>query len=309
MSAPPPGAVQCPSIGDKPINAKEDFPEPPETVQVCCVLVGDWPGASRRDKERCADLGAHYVECLYSMLCRYAPRNVPWRFTCFTDRRNIEGIPCKPIPSGIYSYFNKLYLFSADIWPVGTRVLYLDLDTCVVADWSPLATLPLDKVVMLRDLWAQRMPASGLMSWRVSKQTASVWNDYAPFVGRRPPYTHPRPSPSFPGVPGIPTEVRTDEHWINHYLMPDKWAAFQELLPGHFLSYKYDVTRVMRRDGTKGDRLSPVAARAAGVVYFHGRPRPHEVVAKWNPFWRSIVDAPAPTVNADGIQQNAGTSL
>lgn len=295
MGPPPPGTVAIPSIGDKPVNAKDDYPTPPDAVQVVCVLHGDWPGSTREIRARVPDLGAHYVHHLYQMVSRYAPRNLPWRFVCFTDRESIDGVRCVRQHGGLWSYFNKLYLFAPEHFRVGTRVLFFDLDTCVVGDWTPLATVPLDKtLVMLRDLWAERMPASGVMSWQVSPATHRIWTDFVNSgnVGRRPPFVHTRPRLSPPGVPTFSaTAIRTDEQWLYHHVMPDDWYAWQELLPGQLLSYKYDVIRTMRRDGTQHDKLSPEAARAARVVYFHGHPRPHTVVAPWNPLTRGIIDA------------------
>ncbi len=304
MSAPPPGAVQAASLGDKPLDAKEDSVFAPAEVEVVCVLTGDWPGATREHRDRINDIGAHYAQCMYQMVSRYAPRNLRWNFTCFTDRRSIEGVPCKPIPKGIYGFFGKLYLFSEECgFGIGQRVLYFDLDTCLVADWAPLAAVPLDHLVMLRDVWAQSQPASGVMSWCVSRSTRQIWEDFKGRAASRPPYTHPRPRRYSMGVPGGPISegIRTDEQWLYHYTLPKDWLAWQEALPGQFLSYKYDVLRQRRRDGTQFQKLSAEAARAARVVYFHGRPRPHEVLAKWNPFWRGLIDPPPPTVEAHRV--------
>ena len=39
-----------------------------ELVEVCCVLVGDWPGSNVAYRSKVADLGAHYVIQLKAML-------------------------------------------------------------------------------------------------------------------------------------------------------------------------------------------------------------------------------------------------
>lgn len=298
MSAPPPGSVNAGTLGDKPVDAKPDSNFGDALVEVCCVLTDRWPGATKEDNEKVGDLGAHYVECLYSMLCRYAPPNLRWNFTCFTDRAKIEGIPCKPIPNGLWQYFSKLYLFSEEAgYPLGSRVLFFDLDTCIVGNWGSLATVPIDKMVLLNDLWANRQPASGVMSWATSWATRQIWNGFAGREGKRPPFSHPQPRLN------VNRDIRTDEHWLHHHTMPNDWSAWQDLLPGKFLSYKYDVVRSMRRDGTQGQPLDAAAARAASVVYFHGRPRPHEVVARWNPFWRGLREPPRATVKGDGFHE------
>lgn len=257
-----------------------DFPSPNGTIEVCCVLTGDWPGASKQARERCADLGVHYVQKIYEMLCKYQPLNTRWNFTCFTDRQEIPGISIKKIPPGMYSYFNKLWLFSPSCFPLRSRVLFFDLDTCIVGNWGPLATVPLEKPVMLRDLWAAR-PASGVMSWEVTLDTQRIWNDFESQSQRRPPYRNFHPK--------LELQIRTDEQWLYPYLEPNNWAVWQDLCPNQFASYKFDVTGAMRKDQTRGIPMTAERARMLRVVYFHGRPRPHEVVAKWNPFTQGII--------------------
>ena len=329
MPPPPPGCVSAGSIGDKPINALDDFPTNADVVEVCCVLTGDWPGVDRETKKRMPDLGAHYARCLYEMVSRYAPRNIQWRFTCFTDRVGPIGVPTKPIPTGLYSYFSKLYLFSADAFPVNSRVLFFDLDTCIVKDWSPLAAVQIDKLVMLRDFWNNTMPCSGVMSWRAGPEIARIWNEFEPVSKNRPPYRHVRAelkkakemppayqdhrwgrnrhAPSHPPpvisqsethkvTPNI--DARTDEHWIHYYVMPDQFRYWQDELPLAFLSYKYHLLRLMKCNGETFPPLTPKQSMGALVVYFHGRPRPHEVVAKWNPFWRGVLDGSVASVES-----------
>ena len=247
-------------------------------VEVCCVLVGDWPGSNVAYRSKVADLGAHYVIQLKAMLDKWAPPSLNWRFTCWTDRPSIPGINTQPMPTGLYSYFNKLWLFSPQTFPIGSRVLFLDLDTCVVGDWSPLATIPLDKPVFLRDLWAEPVLATGLMSWRTTLATQRIWHDFEPVSLRRPPYGHPIPARSGSGQ----MEVRTDEHWLYRYFPKGSWNAFQDELPGMFASYKVDIACTMRRNGEVSPPMTAERAKALRIVYMHGRPRPHEIKAPWN---------------------------
>jgi len=286
MGAPPAGTIQAPGVGDAPLNAKDDFPTPPGTVFIVCCLQGDWPGATPELRRRCPDLGAHYVRCLYEMVTRHAPPGLAWRFVCFTDRQSIEGVNCRALAPGLWSYFCKLYLFAPGHFPVGSRVLYFDLDTCITGSWAPLLTVAPSPIVMLRDLWAERKPASGVMMWTPTAATEAIWLDFVSNTGLRPPYSHPRPRERY----AAQDDIRTDEQWLYHYTLPTDWQAWQEQLPGVFASYKYDVTRSMRRDGTQGERLTEEAARAIRVLYFHGQPRPHMVRAPWNPISRGLIE-------------------
>lgn len=252
MSPPPPGAFQLPSLGDAPINA-DDYPTNPDTVYVCCVLTGNWPGEFKAARKVVPDLGAHYVRSLYEQVTRWAPRNVPWRFLCFTDRPEIPGVTCRPLLPGVYSYFNKLQLFRDSAFPSGSRVIFFDLDTWIVGDWSPLAQVALDRPVFLRNEWdGKSLPATGVMIWRAGDLlTTRLWDSFAPQAQDRPPY---KP------VLGDGLLIRTEEEWIHQWVVPfGEWQAWQNFLPGHFSSAK--------RDATMGKT----------VVYFHGRPRPHEV--------------------------------
>lgn len=242
MEPPPPGAHQLPSIGDAPANA-EDYPTDPDTVWACCVLTGNWPGDFKAARKVVPDLGAHYVRSLYEQVSRWAPRNIPWRFVCFTDRCEIPGVPTRSLLPGVYSYFNKLQLFASGAFPVGSRVLFFDLDTWIVGDWTPLAQVALNFPVYLCNEWdGRRLPATGVMSWRAG-DLSHIWEDFVPHAQGRPPFAGHKC-------------IRTEEEWIHQYT--DECFYWQGLLPGYFSSAK--------RDAVKGK----------SVVYYHGRPRPHE---------------------------------
>lgn len=101
----------------------------------CLFVQGPWPYT------------AEYVVRLERMVRRYLPR--PFRFVCLTDRPHLlPGIETITIPSlkGVIAddgigYWNKLQIFNPAIGFEG-RVLYLDLDTLVVADLAPIVDFP-----------------------------------------------------------------------------------------------------------------------------------------------------------------------
>lgn len=251
-----------------------------ERVTVCCILVGDWPGATEqvRAKVPGGDLGAHYVRQLKGMVDKYAPPGQEYSFTCFTDRAKISGVECKPLHKGVWGFFNKLQLFSAETIPNGERVLLLDLDTCIVGHWAELASVDITRPVMLRDVW-HGLPASGVMTWRQSPELAVMWNEFVPQAHLPPPYDHPR-------RPAI--EVRTDEQWIIPFIAGDrqggKWTAWQDVLPDKLFSFKYHIQGAMQ----KAKVMTAEQARRAVILYFHGTPRPHTVPAPWNPHYVEV---------------------
>lgn len=272
MAPPPAGTTSAGVIGDKPINAKSDYATAKDTIEICCVLTGDWPGSSAVVRERCADLGAHYVQTLYQMVSRFAPANTPWRFTCFTDRLSIVGVPTRPIPTGVSGYFSKLYCFSSEAYPDGARVLYFDLDTVLVGPWAGLATVPIDEHFLwaLRDRWCGLL-GSGIMTWRAGPKIDYMYGLYR----------HTR----WQSLPA------TDEDFIRQFTDKNDWGRLQDAVPGQLASYKFDITRSMRGTGQVREQMTAEEYKALRVIYFHGLPRPHQVLHSWNPFTAGIIDA------------------
>lgn len=284
---PPPGCVQAPSIGSAGhVGVEHDDPI------FVCVLTGDWPGSTDEIRKTIPDLGARYVQRLYEMVCRHAPPNRRFKFVCFTDRFEIPGIDIVYIREDqrAWAYFQKLMLFTA--FPEGQRVIYLDLDTCIVGPWARLAEIPLLDIVMLRDIWNQPMPASGIMSWRAQPAYNRIWIDFNFPPGARPPFRH---KPTFVNGgkgPQPNVDCRTDEHWLHHYVCPNGWVALQDVLPPGFLvSFKHSLMRWPVANRPSPPPLTPEEKAAVRIVYFHGRPRPHEVGAIWNKHY--VGDAPA----------------
>ena len=84
-----------------------------------------------------------YVTRLRAMVSRWIDR--PFRFVCLTDRPqevqdSIETIQIAKLP-GCFAYWSKLELFNPLRAWTG-RMLYLDLDTLVVAPLAPIVDVP-----------------------------------------------------------------------------------------------------------------------------------------------------------------------
>ena len=267
MAGPPPPGAQCqPALGNAPGLAQFN-----DICHVVCVLRGDWPHEARGQKWRVPDLGEHYVDALYGMVSRHAPRNQPWRFTCFTDRKahHLPHIPTRPLPEGLYGWFAKLYLFSPEAFPVGTRVLYFDLDTCIVGNLAGLAGVELQRPVFLRGMWPSVHASTGIFSFRSGPSLYPIWREFEAQSKFAPPYKTPRPITPHLG------KVTTDELWVRHFVTAGEYATWQDLFPGEVVSYK----NVFRPNGSTGKEK---------VIYFHGLPRPHTVKEPWNPIGREI---------------------
>lgn len=100
-----------------------------------------------------------------------------------------------------------------------------------------------------------------------------------------------------PGWGPMTQGIRTDEQWLHHYIYPNGWAAWQDLIPGACLSYKYDIKAQNRGRA----EAKPIVPGSTKVIFFHGQPRPHDVVAQWNPHWRGVMDPPPAEIAAHRI--------
>jgi hypothetical protein len=219
---------------------------------VVCALQGNWPA-------RRPELGVEYVRSLQKQVHAQIPR-LP--FICLTDRE-IPGVVTRYLPSCLPGWWSKLYAFSPSLFPLGSRVLVLDLDTVVAGPLDEILSVDLARPVFIRDAWFLRHAGSGVFSFRVSRDTAKMWTQF-PHGTKGPPFVHPNG-----------TLCVTDEHWLHQYIQPvlvSGWSSWCELLPGAVLSYKHHLHQSC-------DPL-PEGCR---VVYFDGDPRPHDVLADWNP--------------------------
>lgn len=204
-------------------------------LQVCCVNVGNYLGR-----------GADYVNRLYDGVVRNLQAGFPGRFTCFTDDPTglDPGIHTREVPAGLSGWWAKLYLFSAEAFEAGDRVLYFDLDTVITGPLDNLAMCQSD-FAMLRDVYDPTHAGSGVMAWEAGRYTG-IWESWVN-AGR-------------PDIPG------GDQVWIETCTEADR---LQDLYPGRLRSYKVDCRYGIPKN--------------TSVVFFHGLPRPHEVTEGWVP--------------------------
>lgn len=180
------------------------------------------------------------------MVIRNLPDGFPGEFICFTD--NPEGlherIKIKSLPEGLKGWWNKLYLFSADAFEYGDRVLYFDLDTVVVNSLDDIAAYN-GEFAILRDFYRPDGLQSSVMSWEHKPDVWPIWEEWL--------------------AAGNPDVEGGDQIWIEQVFRgrafkPDIW---QEILPNQFVSFKVHATGAI--------------PKGAKVVVFHGEPRPHDI--------------------------------
>lgn len=215
---------------------------------IVTVLSGDWPQSNPA-------LGPTYVKKLQQM-CRKCVPGIS--FICFTDRE-IPGVTTRYLPPWLPGWWGKLYAFAPSNFPLGSRVVVMDLDTVIIS-LDEILAVDLTTPVFIRDAYFRQHAGSGIFSFKASRDTARIWLDF-PHGAKGPPFVHPLTGPSL-----------TDEHWIHNYLGKDNWKGWDEVLPGHVVSFKHDLHQSC-------EDLPP----EVGVVFFDGEPRPHDAVAPWNP--------------------------
>lgn len=82
------------------------------------------------------------------------------RFVCLTDVERIPGVEVIPLVHSWPGWWSKIELFRGGLFT--GPVLFLDLDTIVLADISDMAG---GSFAMLRDFYTPQRLASGVMAW------------------------------------------------------------------------------------------------------------------------------------------------
>ncbi|QHS09815.1 hypothetical protein [Sinimarinibacterium sp. NLF-5-8] len=87
--------------------------------------------------------GPEYVNGLYRSVMRHTPK--PPRFVCFTDNSDgfdagieVFPLPLQDIPGTEDLRWRKLGVFQSDLFGLKGRAIFLDLDTVVTGDLTPL---------------------------------------------------------------------------------------------------------------------------------------------------------------------------
>jgi hypothetical protein len=83
-----------------------------------------------------------YVYRLRGAVKRHLKR--PHRFVCLTDNpRDLPDVETIPVKDGLHGWWGKMQLFEPT-WRLEQKVLYLDLDSVIVREISPLADIESD---------------------------------------------------------------------------------------------------------------------------------------------------------------------
>lgn len=186
------------------------------------------------------DFKPEHVERLRRQ-CEVHTPGVP--FVCLTDSDLPYGTP---LPHAWPGWWSKLNLLS-----LTGPILYLDLDTTIVGDLTPLldATTRHNFIALRNPYDTPSRFGSGLMGWR-----GSMRHVYERFTQDPEHHMMRCKTPQLWGDQGFIAETETPS------------AYWQDLFPGQIVSWKVDC-----KQGVPAD---------ARIVFFHGQPRPWDVELK-----------------------------
>ena len=201
--------------------------------------------------------GSEYVNKLHNMISRTA--RVPFNITCFTDDPVgiLSGIKILPLNNDLPIWWNKVYLFCEQngLRP-GEQYLYLDLDTLITGDISPLIEYDGDFLI-LRDFGVVKEPdsfrgyesrfGSAIMSWK-----HGVWSGlWEAFDSHKDMWMR---------------TCEGDQNFLEQVLDHRAVDIVQEKWPGWARSYKYECYHEVPKD--------------TRIVCFHGKPSIPEAISE-----------------------------
>lgn len=195
--------------------------------------------------------GPQYVNILADMVRRNLPAGYPGRFVCITD--DPEGldpaIDVIALPPDLERWWGKLWMFKRGLFPDGTRMAFMDLDTVIVGGLSEILAYK-GQFATLRDFGGGNMLGPAVILWEAGEFAASIWEEW--------------------DAQGRPRHPRGDQWWMTNLQQgrfPKMIDKLQDVFPGAFVSFKYDC--------------APMFPKGAKVVCFHGEPRPHNCREEW----------------------------
>lgn len=220
--------LRTPLLPDPPNRVTEG--RRPDRLTVACVWWGD-------------QYGIEYVAKLKNMVARNL--TIPHDFVCITPHEEVPHgvIKMKP-PTMAEGWWQKVGLFSPNLFGPSQRILYLDLDVIVINSLDELASSN-DMFCMIENFGPNKGHAahnSSVMLWFPTPATHNIFTQFSPDVMR---------------------ELHGDQCWIWRVMGDDIIRDFHR---HQCVSYKYEKHPQWRH-----------RTNDTSVVVFHGKPKPHEI--------------------------------
>jgi hypothetical protein len=215
----------------------------------------------------CVRMGARYpveyVTKLRNMVERYSPLPVTY-FYCVTDQpEQVPGVTNIAASPGLPRWWQKMVLFEHD-WRRGLRVVYLDLDSVVVNDLTPLLNVGAGFATCANFTRARQHDAGVKITWPCRYGSCVVvLNDcYSNATFRR--FVAMREDPSW-----MTRYEPYGDQMVMEVLDPDAALLQQLMPPGFFLHYK---ALSFFQDAPPPE---------ASIIVFGGQTKPHNCTVPW----------------------------
>jgi hypothetical protein len=196
------------------------------------------------------EFGPEYVNKLYNSVKRNTTMDI--NFICYTE--NPSGVECEtreflePLPHWWYiiGLFNKSHGFT-------DKVVYMDLDTVILDNIDHILSIDVP-FITLRDYYRPKGLQTAYIAWEPS-WGEFIWERLASQYGRE-----------------QYNSLRRLSRGTNGFLedsvgLGPEIPRLQDHVPGECVSYKVHIR----------DKQQPCNFNDVKMVFFHGRPRPHEV--------------------------------
>lgn len=205
------------------------------------------------------DFNANHVRWLHNQL----PATVP--SICLSDVE-VPTIRTISLIGKWPGWWSKIEVFNPYLPIIGDEdLLYIDLDTVIVDDISPL--LELREFTALTDFYREELPTAPMASAVMFIPKAIKPIIWAAWLAN--PEKHIREC-CLPDKYG-------DQGFIGSVVDSLRW---QDILPGAVISYKKDVVEEGRLLLSAGNGYVPEGTK---LVCFHGNPRPWQTKENWVP--------------------------
>lgn len=203
----------------------------PHVLTVACV----WWGTA---------YGIEYVEKLRDGVARHL--SIPHDFVCITPHKNVpEGVIRMEPPTMAEGWWQKVGLFSPDLFGPSRRILYLDLDVVIINSLDEIASAT-DPFCMIENYGPNKGHAahnSSCMLWTPTKETHRIFTEFSD---------------------DVPKQLHGDQCWIWRVLGDNIIRDFEKY---QCVSYKYEKQNAQWRHQNAD----------TAVVVFHGNPKPHDL--------------------------------
>lgn len=206
--------------------------------------------------------GSEYVNRLYNMVERNL--TLPFKFVCFTDNSSginpkveVRPLPDMDLPADKERGWRKLSLFRKDVGLEG-RVLFLDLDTVIVANINDYLTIP-GKFIFIKHWKPHQAKTQGVGETAVYRFEAGELE----FL-----YTY-----FMENMQLVKSSFRHEQAYVSHELSKRGIANFwpEEWMPSfkYTCMYPFPLCYFME----------PRLPKGAKMVVFHGNPTPDQALA------------------------------